>query len=362
MLAAQELDQVLELRRDASRHFVQRRRRALDVPLQHHGAERNVAQSGPRIAFQADDDVELGELGGESRYPLRLGAGEVEAVRLDELEQLGSQSIGGRPARAHEDTALGVVLARPCLAELTGAIVALIDEQDSEGLRRFGLAGGGEDGLLADVLGLVGDALEAVQDDEQSVQLGQRAALDLAFVQQVGEQLAHHRPLRLGEPERAAREVGAAFAKRLERAMQEVAPVRRHQLEVAEQRLRWRTRELQRLTTDGGGVVADALELEIDAQHRRNEPQMARRGQVSRDKGVAARVDVADQPVDPVVAEDRAGGEHAVAVHDHPLGAAQRLLDVGADREDALLEVGEVALQAFLVVTHPGQLIGRTVA
>ena len=54
-------------------------------------------------------------------------------------------------------------------------------------------------------------------------------------------------------------------------------------------------------------------------------------------------------------------------MHHHALGAAQRLLDLGADREDALLEVGEVALEALLVVAHPGQgvgcggqLVGRT--
>jgi hypothetical protein len=35
-------------------------------------------------------------------------------------------------------------------------------------------------------------------------------------------------------------------------------------------------------------------------------------------------------------------------VHHHPLRATQGLLNVGADRQDALLEVAEVALQACL--------------
>ena len=70
--------------------------------------------------------------------------------------------------------------------------------------------------------------------------------------------------------------------------------MRRHHLEVGEQRLRRRLLELERLAADGGGVVADALELEVDAQHRGDEAKVPRRGQVARDEGVAAGVDVAD--------------------------------------------------------------------
>ena len=38
----------------------------------------------------------------------------------------------------------------------------------------------------------------------------------------------------------------------------------------------------------------------------------------------------------------------------HALGAAQRFLDLGADGEHLVLEVGEVALEALFVVAHPG--------
>ena len=48
MLAAQQLDQVLELGGDAARHLVEARSLGLEVPVEHHGAERGPADVRPR--------------------------------------------------------------------------------------------------------------------------------------------------------------------------------------------------------------------------------------------------------------------------------------------------------------------------
>src|SRR5688572_29991678 len=85
MLAAQELDQVAELGGDAPRQLVERTVAAVDVPLEDHGAKRDLAETRTRVAVETDDEVELDQLGGELRHRLRPRAGEVEATPLGEL-------------------------------------------------------------------------------------------------------------------------------------------------------------------------------------------------------------------------------------------------------------------------------------
>src|SRR5688572_22768425 len=82
MLAAQELDQIAELRGDVPRQLVEGSLAAAFVPLEDHGAERDLAETRTRVAVETDDEVELDQLDGELRHRLRPGAGEVEAAPL----------------------------------------------------------------------------------------------------------------------------------------------------------------------------------------------------------------------------------------------------------------------------------------
>ena len=77
--------------------------------------------------------------------------------------------------------------------------------------------------------------------------------------------------------------------------------------------------ELHRFARNGHGVVADALEDDIGADHRRYQAQMARARQMNGDEGVTQAVDPAHVPVDRQVRlEDELVdriGSHAVGQH-----------------------------------------------
>ena len=94
----------------------------------------------------------------------RLEVLDREAVRVEEPGAGRVERARRLPSGAGVPAAPGEVLAGVGLGHLAIAVVPLVDEQDLISLRCLGLAGDGEDGLLADVLGLVADPPQAVDD------------------------------------------------------------------------------------------------------------------------------------------------------------------------------------------------------
>ena len=67
------------------------------------------------------------------------------------------------------------------------AVVVLVEEQDVVDLGRLGLAGDREDGLLADVLGLVATRLRRLKMISMIEEVADLLGFRLAFLDQVGE-------------------------------------------------------------------------------------------------------------------------------------------------------------------------------
>gem|GEM_PF-4964248 len=111
-------------------------------------------------------------------------AGQIDTALLQQADHLRRRRTGAT-AEAAEFAPLGEILAGDGLGNRTEDAVVLVEEEDAKDLARLGLPGDREYRLLADVLGLVGNALERIEN----AQVGEEIldAEVFPFGDQIGE-------------------------------------------------------------------------------------------------------------------------------------------------------------------------------
>ena len=245
--------------------------------------------------------------------------GEIEAVALGHRDSARVHPLGSGPAGAVEHGAVGEGLASVGGSQLTQSVVALVEKEDPIDLGLLGLTGDREDRLLTDVLGLVGHPPDAVDDRQQGEEIAQRRRVALAFFHQVVEDLLEG-PLDLpGHRLGALRQLGVAGVESLECLTEHQLGLLGDQFQVVGKRLRRLSGKLDLLASDGDGVVADALQRDVEPQGRGDEAKMPGAWQMPRHERVTELVRSSNLTVDGQVTQDDLAGQSSVidqhAVH-----------------------------------------------
>ena len=166
------------------------RRRVRNQPLKPKCLARLLREHSFRLLAQRHDYLELIQIGNPVYRFGRL-VRDVDALIGQETDRLRFHHAR-RDARAVEGEPSGSHARGYCFGNSAQATVGLVDEQYAKALARHVtqiLAGGKVKCLLADVGGLVGDALETARHGDQWRQRFQRQPALLAPIHQIGGQL-----------------------------------------------------------------------------------------------------------------------------------------------------------------------------
>ena len=193
---------------------------------------------------QIDHEVVVGDLLEHVAERARADVAKVQALGVSELDIGLVWHLDGVPTCALEGARVGVSLPAIVLGERARAGVAAVDEEHIEGLLFLALASYCEDRLLADVLALVQDPLEAVEDRHQGEEVLHGLRSSLTRSDEVCEDLVEGGAVLANDSARRPRLLDAPFAVRLERLLEGVRRVTAHHLDVLGDGLRRRRRQL----------------------------------------------------------------------------------------------------------------------
>ena len=110
--------------------------------------------------------------------------------------------------------------------------------------------------------------------------------------------------------------------------------------------------DLHGFAADIDRVVADALQLEVDAHHRRDEAQVAGAGQVYGEEAVANTVELAAGPIDRVVAKHDRISPGRVARQQAPAGVRETGLHCGGQGREFFADMRQILFQTRFVLAH----------
>ena len=149
-----------------------------------------------------------------------------------------------------------------------------------------------------------------------------------------------------------------AVGERVERDADHLLGPLAHVLERVEDRLAADVEAAHQLRQlrDGDAVVGHPLEVEVDAQHREHEPQVARDRRLPREQRLHALLDREVAAVDLVVEADHLVGELVVAARERVQRRAQRAEDEVALLLERRLELLELVLERRLSSEPPGDV------
>ena len=199
--------------------------------------------------------------------------------------------------------------------------------------------------LLADVDRVVADALEAARDDDHA-QAPLAQGLVAAELQHVRDDAAVGPVDQLVEVDQHLRARDVARGERRERDADHLLRAHGDVLEARDERLvgRQALRELRQLG-DRHAVVAHALEVQVDVQHREHEPQVDRDRRLQRQQALDALLQAVVAAIDLVVERDHLVGQIDVASIERVDRRAQRpqhvlplLLQRGLEAFELLVE------------------------
>src|SRR5579884_4013152 len=216
------------------------------------------------------------------------------------------------------------------------------------------LAGHHVGDLLADVDGVVADPLDAAGDDEHA-----QAVLALLGRVAEREHVLDRVPVRavdqLVELLQRARLLDVAVAERVERDADHLLGALAHVLDRGEDRLAGDVQVAHQLRQlgHGDGVVRHPLEVEVDAQHREHEAQVARDRRLPREQRLHALLDPEVAAVDLVVEADHLVGELVVAPRERVQRRAQRAQDERSLLVDGRLELRQLVLKRLPQPNRP---------
>jgi hypothetical protein len=256
-------------------------------------------------------------------------------------------------ARAREDELGLAERLRDRLGHLAAAGVVLADEQHAE---RLGarvlrvLARAHVDRLHAHVARLVGDALEAPADRDDRLRHLRQDRPAAQRLDNLVVELAQERVDRRLRQDHAARDRRVLAHERLDRVVQHRDREVRHLDEPLAQR-RGRAleaRQAQDLARDALGVVADALELEVDLDRAVREPQVQAHRLLPHQELEAQPVDLLLFLVDVLVAQDDGVGLLPVALLQRRDAVLERALGERLHLEHLLADALDVALERLL--------------
>jgi len=212
------------------------------------------------------------------------------------------------------------------------------------------LPGDREQGLLTEVLRLVGDPFHEIEHHEHRQQILDPVAVGVGHPVVVdGIEGALHR---ISEVHCRPRLLRVTLVECLHRLPQHVGRPIRGELELARYRPRRRRRQLDPFPADGHRVVADPLELRDYPHAGRHPAKMAGARQVANDEAVAQRVNLPHAAVDPGIREDRRIRELPIAAEDRAQGVPDRILRLLGKGPHSAPDLIQIPFQSFFVVAH----------
>lgn len=316
-------------------------------PVEAEGFRGGERKDAARHFAEGDDQVMF--LGGGD---LSQGTGGQRAdVHAAALEEVAGAGVGwaGAHAGAVEDKAVVGGAAGDGLGEVAEAGVGIVHEEDAEGVGMGvaeELAGAEEDDLLADVLGLVGDAFEAAGDGEEGGEAGDGELSGALPVEEAVTDLVAELVGGILDGDGLAGEGFVFVAIGLEGPLEHVDGEGGLFGEGGEFGGRIEAMDAEGLAGDAFGAIADPFEFADDAEGGVDEAEGAAGGLVADEEFETEAFAIGLVLIEETVAEDDGTGLGDVAVEEGIAGAfdgtdghGAHEGDVGAQAVHRLLEV-----------------------
>ena len=266
------------------------------------------------------------------------------------LLQIGRRRLPGSGGGHRELGRAGVILPADGHRQLAEARTGLIEEQDPEHLGYFRDTAHEVDGLVADILGLVGDTLEHGEHDEDHHHGPPVDAVVLR--EQLLVDRVHFGFDALGHLHQHNGAVGVAVAKSPPRFGQDHDRFVGQFVKPQRKLFRQRPVQLQRFAAHRNGVIADPLQRDIHPDRGRHLAQVPRARQEARNEHVAKAVAFARLPIDGVIAQHGFVSELFIPQHQRLFGIAQRGFHVIADLPQPFADVVQIGFHTFFQMAH----------